>query len=397
MALNNRSPEADEIDSRALSILGAIGETGDEPAGAAKPVAPGAAAGAEDNDEPTAAEVEAALAKLDEEQPAGGDAAAAAQDPAAAETQPSGADKGQNEPAGTPAIEPPASWSKEWKEAFKALPRDHQEYIADREKDRDAATSRALQEAADAKKQVATVRTQFEQQAQQTSTAIAQELQRQAQHLNTVIQAIVTTDPVLARANDGDYWRKLSVEDPARYTREREELKQRTDAIRPALAQHDQLVQQSQGAFRQARADYLREQNTLLLDRIPEWKTDETKARSELNEVLTYGATHFGVSPQEVHASGDHRIPVVLRELMTRDKKITALEAELTQLKAKRETAVANAQQKRVPQAAAPVMRPRGGAQTPAPDQNLGKAKARALKSGRIDDSIDAVMGAIGR
>jgi hypothetical protein len=57
-----------------------------------------------------------------------------------------------SEPEILPAIEPPLSWDADSKAKFGELPRDLQEHIAEREKERDTATSKALQEAAERRK-----------------------------------------------------------------------------------------------------------------------------------------------------------------------------------------------------------------------------------------------------
>lgn len=59
-----------------------------------------------------------------------------------------------------PPIQPPQSWSAADKAHFESLPRDVQEVIARRESDRDKAVQRSIQEAADARKEAATAKTE---------------------------------------------------------------------------------------------------------------------------------------------------------------------------------------------------------------------------------------------
>ena len=65
------------------------------------------------------------------------------------EEQPIGEDTPVVEPAEAQPIEPPRSWTKEAKEQWQALPRNTQEYLAQREQERDRELRRSQNEAAD--------------------------------------------------------------------------------------------------------------------------------------------------------------------------------------------------------------------------------------------------------
>lgn len=62
------------------------------------------------------------------------------------------AEEGEETEAEQPPIQPPHSWEAEAKERFNALDRETQEYVVKRERDRDAAVAKAMQEAAEARK-----------------------------------------------------------------------------------------------------------------------------------------------------------------------------------------------------------------------------------------------------
>jgi hypothetical protein len=62
--------------------------------------------------------------------------------------QPQGSEAPQAEDA-APPIEPPRSWTKEAKEQWQALPRNTQEYLAQREQERDREVRRSQNEAAE--------------------------------------------------------------------------------------------------------------------------------------------------------------------------------------------------------------------------------------------------------
>jgi hypothetical protein len=82
-----------------------------------------------------------------------------------------------DEPAEEPLIEPPRSWSRDEKERFRSLPRETQEYIAERETNRDHEIRRAQNEAADKLKALSVKEQEAEQRKQQYESALPQVLQ----------------------------------------------------------------------------------------------------------------------------------------------------------------------------------------------------------------------------
>jgi hypothetical protein len=138
------------------------------------------------------------FASATESPPQEGDAAPEVEIPASSETAV------QDEPAAVPAIDPPASWTKEEKAEFATYPREAQERIARREQERERATHRSLTEAAErskvlmAKEQAAEqARQQFEGALQST---IAQLVDVQAQEFAEIktpadLQRLANDDP----------------------------------------------------------------------------------------------------------------------------------------------------------------------------------------------------------
>ncbi len=82
------------------------------------------------------------------------------------------------EPAELPTIDPPRSWTKGEKERFATLPRETQEYIADREQERERAIRQSQNEAAEKTKAVTAKEQQLEQIRQQAqSRGVTAEIQ----------------------------------------------------------------------------------------------------------------------------------------------------------------------------------------------------------------------------
>lgn len=79
---------------------------------------------------------------------------AQAENAAPVEEQPSGEEPEAAEPAEVPPIEPPRSWTKEAKEQWQSLPRETQEYLAQREQERDREVRRSQNDAAEQRKAI---------------------------------------------------------------------------------------------------------------------------------------------------------------------------------------------------------------------------------------------------
>ena len=111
--------------------------------------------------------------------PAQGDGAARqAQEPA-----PSGEveQQTQAEPSAETPIEPPASWSKERHDLFRSLPREAQDYLAQRERERDVEVRRGQNESADHRKAAEAERVALNQERQQlaqTASLYVSDLER---------------------------------------------------------------------------------------------------------------------------------------------------------------------------------------------------------------------------
>src|SRR5437588_12045861 len=75
--------------------------------------------------------------------------AAPAADDAAPQAEAPGETQEAEPPEQQPPLEPPRSWTKDEKERFKSLPRETQEYLANREQERDREIRRSQNEAAE--------------------------------------------------------------------------------------------------------------------------------------------------------------------------------------------------------------------------------------------------------
>lgn len=128
------------------------------------------------------------------------------------------------------AIAPPPFWNADAKERWTKLDPDTQAYVLEREQQRDAATQRTLQEAANARK---------------ASEAEAQRVSAFVAHLNELSQRV---DQVFATEWASVNWSELSQTDPAEYVRLQEVYRQdQADklALQQSKLQAEQLARQS--------------------------------------------------------------------------------------------------------------------------------------------------------
>ena len=113
----------------------------------------------------------------------------------------------ESEPAETPLIEAPRSWTKDEKDRFATLPRETQEYIASREQDRERTIRQSQNEAAEQRKAI-----------DAETQKLGQLRQQYEANLPLVTQAIqaaiINEFPDIKTAEDV---KNLAVNDPARY------------------------------------------------------------------------------------------------------------------------------------------------------------------------------------
>lgn len=198
------------------------------------------------------------------------------------EAQPDGEGEGEGE-----ALEPidaPLSWAKDAKEQFSKLPREAQEIIATRERDREVALQAKFREAANTRQQVET----------EARQALQTIMQNHEQSLQQYAAQIIPVQPDLRLLNSDDpSHRSLYFQQEAEY--------------RAATAQREQLTQQMQEARQHAEAIQLHQQQAelqaehqVLEERLgTEWS--DPSARAKLLGDLTPIAAELGY-PQDLIA-----------------------------------------------------------------------------------------------
>lgn len=237
--------------------------------------------------------------------------------------QPSGNDTGTNDAGDDlPPIAPPRSWTKEEKAAFAALPREHQQTIAERERARHADVDRRLNEIS-RQEQAAKAREQAAEQARQD---YEQRLPLVAQVLNSEVEAI--QQRMAADFPDIRGWddvEKLAVEDPLRHS----QFKARLDRLNAAqaranaiVAEAEQAEQRRRNEAQQSRDRFLQEENKRFLELAPEY-ADPQKGQALRSETFNTLVRDYGFTAEEISgawSSGfipmhDHRVQLAFAAL----------------------------------------------------------------------------------
>lgn len=234
------------------------------------------------------------------------------QDAAPEETTASDEDQADETEATESPIEPPASWSNSEKKLFASLPTDVQSVIARRESERDTATSRGMQQIAEARKAI------------EAHTANAS--QERNQYANTINSLLNWMIPELQEIEATD-WVKLATEDRDMYIQRQaqyNDLKSRAHFMQGELgkaqqAQHQQALQQHQ--------THLNQQFEVLVNDVPEFR-DERKANALIAEI-NGAMSNYGFSKEEISSVADARVVKVMARLAQLEKAEAAKKSAL--------------------------------------------------------------------
>lgn len=220
-----------------------------------------------------------------------------------------------------PAIDPPRSWTKEEKEAFRALPHAHQQSIAERERARDVEIRRGQDEVANERKAIQSELQAAQQARQQYEQALPQVLQA----LNPQIQEIDTK--LGSEFSDIKSWAdadRMRAEDFVRYAdwqaliTRRDHMIHQQQAVQAEMQQSAaQRQQEAANQFQQ----FSKEENEKFLREAPEY-ADPQRAPQLQAQTREY-LVDQGLSQPELEAlwsgqSGislrDHRTQMIIRD-----------------------------------------------------------------------------------
>lgn len=239
-------------------------------------------------------------------------------DAAASDKEPSGEDEGEADAEEElPPIAPPKSWSKEDQADFKTLPRATQQRIAERERVRDAAVNKRLNDAAESQRATGAEVEAAKRARAQYEAALPKLLERFQSEFEREFADIKSWDDV----------HKMQREDPDRYGRWDLANKQGE-----AIAQENEKAQKRQAQETEARfAGYIGEQQQLFFAKAPEFANPETADKNQKAVVKMFN--DIGIETDEIRAMAlqgrpisfhDHRFQLMARKAMLYDKAVAA-------------------------------------------------------------------------
>jgi hypothetical protein len=194
------------------------------------------------------------------------DNAAPVEEPALSE------DATEAEPAEVPPIEPPRSWTKEAKERWQSLPRETQEYLAEREQERDREVRRSQNETADKLKGLTAQ--------QQAAEQVRQEYEAK---LTTVMQGLTdANNGAFPDIRNVDDVAKMAAEDPFRYI----QWKAHQDKMVAVNFELSKAQERQTQEHSTKWTDHVRKENELFAERVPEF-ADPAKAKELTNKAVT--------------------------------------------------------------------------------------------------------------
>jgi hypothetical protein len=197
------------------------------------------------------------------------------EDAAADVNQPPGEAEQGDDPAEQPSIDPPRSWTKEEKEAFKLLPPEYQQTVAERERKREADIRRGQDEVANQTKAL-TAKEQAAEQARQQYEAAAQN----ALHILQQQQAAEFGD-IRTQADV----ERLATDDPFRFA----QWQARQMRIHAQAQEVEHLNQQRQEKEQKTFETWSKEQDDKFSGQFKEFNDPEAgpKARQSVQSYLT--------------------------------------------------------------------------------------------------------------
>lgn len=228
-------------------------------------------------------------------------------DAAPPEKEPSGETEEQDDPAERPNINPPSSWTKEEKEAFKLLPPEHQQRIADRERTREVEIRRGQNEAAETRKAAEAERQAAEQARQRYEAALPNLMQSIQSQFASEFSDVTTWEDV----------QRMASNDPIRYLQYDALQKQHANALNEAQQAEQRRAQEGTAQF----TAFKNEQTKLFLEKAPEFADPENgpKLRQEVRAMLAdVGMTDDELAAIWNQGAGvslhDHRIQLIVRD-----------------------------------------------------------------------------------
>jgi hypothetical protein len=208
-----------------------------------------------------------------------------------------------------PPIEPPGSWRADAKEKFRTLPRETQEYLVERESERERLLTRGQQETAERLRGLTAKEQQVEQARQQYEAALPQLLQTLQTQQAGAFSDIKSIEDV----------ERLAQQDWPRYLQWDVAQKKVAAVTQEMQSAYQRQMQERANKF----AEFAKREDSLFVEKAPEM-TDAAKA-AKLQSSALNALKDMGFSDQELAQSWhgerdislrDHRVQLLVRDAL---------------------------------------------------------------------------------
>jgi len=111
-------------------------------------------------------------------------------------------------------------------------------------------------------------------------------------------------------------WNTLKEDDPYQYMLKKDEYNDVKASMENAKQQQTIIQQQQQQQAMKARADFVQDQYSKLIEQLPEWADKNSTVKDDIRKF----AIDSGYAPEEVDQLADHRSVLILKKAMEFDK-----------------------------------------------------------------------------
>lgn len=185
-------------------------------------------------------------------------------------------------------------------------------------------------------------------------------------------------DPLIQQGSNPEFWTKLAADDPLEWPKIRSEYENRLQALR----QHDQAIGE---LTQREETRILSEQRARLIEKFPEFN-DPAKYQQFTKDAVSMLSKDYGFQKEEIDALNDHRAVALIRDAMKYRQAVAAKQSTKT-----------SAQAKEVKPTATAVLKPQAKAAQSGVNEAFQRLKGKALKTGRDDDRMEAVLAGLGQ
>ena len=142
------------------------------------------------------------------------------------------------------------------------------------------------------------------------------QLEQERQMYANALQMLEQDQQAKLKEYESIDWNTLKEDDPYQYMLKKDEYNDVRVKMDNARQQQQLIQQQSQQQAMRARADFVQDQYSKLIEQLPEWADKNSTVKDDIRKF----AIDSGYAPEEVEQLADHRSVLILKKAMEFDK-----------------------------------------------------------------------------